>query len=661
MSKTALLAQNDNLAIDELKQSVGRSVFDLSHTTTFPINPDGAILPICCIETVPSDSFQINVECLLRQLSPLAVPQMVNYRLNTAFYYCSNRIAWKKWDRFLEGGRSGDEVYDIPRVCNVQNAKNLNDETITSCLSDVITTNTSGVYSDYSNLLHTYFGIQSNLSYDLISNTVNSSRSSTSLSEDCPVAFPFFDYQLICRDYYTDIDRLADTSSSNRPYGSKPFADWAYANLYPADDDEIRLVDGIQIRSGFQSGDDSSVDWHGFYLDKVRYHNVRDDYFTTSKKAPMRGTAPEIQTSSSTITLPSGTELNIGKINASTNLLNTAEGSETIPLTFTGQGTNDFLVTADNKIGSTDARGLVYITPPSTTNQDVGANRGLNTAIPYNLLDSQVNSVHGKLTSAVTAVQSNTLSVSAASLRILSQLTVWKELNMLRKPMYNSFLNAHYEKVRVGDSLVETPQYIGGTSQLISINEILQQSASTESSPLGTQGATAFSLQSGKVGSYFCNDYGYIIGVAYIIPDMYYEPAMPRNFSRRTKEDFYFPEFANLSMQAILNKEIFMSDDDDWNNTPWGYTGAFDEMRSIPNRIAGDLLNDNYTDLKSWVLRREFSNDNLPSMSTEFLSLHDNVDYTAWKVPSMPKFMLQCANYIKAVRPMPYVAIPKAL
>lgn len=232
---------------------------------------------------------------------------------------------------------------------------------------------------------------------------------------------------------------------------------------------------------------------------------------------------------------------------------------------------------------------------------------------------------------------------------------------MLHKPYYNDFLNAHFDGVHVGDSPAERPQYIGGTSQLVSINEILQTSASSDTSALGTQGATAMSLASNYVGKYFCNNYGYIIGVAYIVPDLYYNPAIPRHFSRRAKEDYYSPEFANLSMQATLNKEIFYSNDETWNNSPWGYTGAFDEMRSIPNRIAGDLLNDSYQDLQAWVLRRRMSNDNLPSMSTSWLSLKGNVEKTAFQVANMPAFMLQCANYIKAVRPMPKVAIPKAL
>ena len=142
MSKTNLLAQNDDLVISNLKADVGKSVMDLSHSVTFPIDVDGAILPICCIETVPSDSFEISVECLLRQLTPLKVPLMTNLRLNTAFYYCDNRLAWKKWERFMTGGRSGNEIYDIPRVANFQSS---NDGVTKSTLAD--TSDSSNTWS----------------------------------------------------------------------------------------------------------------------------------------------------------------------------------------------------------------------------------------------------------------------------------------------------------------------------------------------------------------------------------------------------------------------------------------------------------------------------------------------------------------------------------
>lgn len=652
--KTNLLAQNDNLVIENLKADVGKSVEPLTHSVTFPVDIEGAIYPICCIETLPSDSFEISVECLLRQLSPLKVPIMTNLRLNTAFYYCDNRLAWKKWDRFMTGGRSGNEVFDVPRVANQEYTKESQDPKY--LLSDIAYDHNIKL----KNSLHTYFGISMNLktvqtdTYDDVDD----------YSEECPLAFPFFDYQMICRDYYTNVDRLpAECAIDSTFFDYEDLtSDWAYDNLFPVDDDEFRLIDGIQLKSGWQDSNDPTVTRKGCVLDKIRYHEVRDDYFTSSKKAPMRGDPPSVTATSSNFKLPDGTELTLIAQNDK-NLLNSATENGNlnnwIPVYgVSNSNQNDITPTFINTAGT------LPIVPPtpfevSLVNAGVIGNQDQQPALfAYS---KGINQVNGKVDGDVTFNTTATLNLTAQELRLLSQLTVWQELNMLHKPYYNDFLNAHFDGVRVGESPVEKPIYIGGTSQLISINEILQTSQTTDSSPLGNQGATAMSLSQNYVGKYYCNNYGYIIGVAYIIPDLMYKPAMPRMFSRRTKEDFYSPEFANLSMQATLNKEIFFSNDPDWNNAPWGYTGAFDELRSVPNRIAGDLLNPEYTDLQKWVLTRDMDNDNLPSMSTSWLSLKGNVDPTAWQVTTMPKFLLQCANYIKAVRPMPKVAIPKAL
>lgn len=637
MSKTALLAQNDNTAIEAIKQKVGRSVFDLSHSTTFPIDVDGAILPICCVETVPSDSFEISCEALLRQLSPLKVPLMTNLRLNTAWYWCDNRLAWPKWERFMTGGRSGNEVYEIPQMCNVEDVI-VSPATEHKKFDLFDTTPSSGVVgtnADRSNTLHTYFGL-----------SFNKDASSTlgDESDELPLAFSSFDYQIICRDFYTDVDRLNDNPATGNDFYdySDVDSDWAYSTLFPSDDDDFKLADGIQIQSGIHSH-------KGPLLDKVRYHNVRDDYFTTSKKAPMRGDIPEID---------------IGVSSASIDF-----SKSVLKLTDSETTSKDFYyVGFDN---AHDKLGLTQSNAGSAENQQLngltGNKKGMNSSSNFFLdranagtTDTPSQRLLNALNNAEITVN-NFQKVNAAELRLLSQLTVWQELNGLHKPYYNDFLNAHFENVRVGESPVEKPQFIGGTSQLININQIVQVSASTETSALGNQGATAQSLANNYVGKFFCNNYGFLIGVAYIIPDMLYNPAIPRQFSRRTKEDYYSPEFANLSMQATLNKEIFFSNDSDWNNTPWGYVGCYDELRSIPNRVAGDMLNPSYTDLKAWTLRREFANDNLPSMSHKFECLKNNVDKTAWAVPSMPAFILQCANFIKAVRPLPYIAIPKAL
>ena len=627
--KTALLAQNEALEAKSLNPDVKKSMLPLSHSVMYPVDVDGAILPCCCVEVVPSDSYRISNEILLRQLQPLKVPQMTRYTLNTAYFYCSNRLGYKKWQQFFDRaheGRAGvDYTFELPRVANHKDT--IDSKDYYSLLDKNGAYGSVGANQDYTNTLHTYF----NISMNRILTTNPTSATVFNDSNDCPLAFPFFDYQMICRDFYTNIDRIPDTPDTTyfNDY-SNPFSDWSFTNLFPVDEDEIKLVDGIQLNSGFHTGDDSDdSSIKGFVLDKVRYHDLRPDYFTSSKRAPMRGEAPTVDTT-----------VAVGHLDVS-GMIDYANNNPTpyaVGLGYPNSGT-------DPKDKLTAGTLTIDTNPPETVGIQPNA--------------TAVATLAGALSHLKISLET-TKSINAAELILMTQLSLWKTLNMLAKPTYNDFLRAHFDGVHVGDSLAEAPQYIGGTSQVIDINEVLQTSESSSSSKLGQQAAVAHSLSSSYVGSFFANDQGFIIGVMYIIPDVVYNPAMPRWASRRTVEDFYFPEFANLSMQATLNKELFYSNDKNWNNQALGYVGAYDELRSIPNYCAGLMLDTSgHSELGQWLVRRTFTNDNKPAINQRFLSAKGNVDKSAWSVPDEPKFMFQCANYIEAMRPMPWLAIPK--
>lgn len=608
MAQTAILAQNDNLYQRVIKPSVGRSAFDLSHSVTTDID-FGQLMPICCIPTVPSDSFEISNAVLLKQLSALKVPIMARFTVATAYYWCDNRLSWKKWDRFITKGRSGTEVYQQPLLGD--------EDTGLPAISS---------NSDLSVILRTQF----NLTETAIA------------PDDCPTAFSWYDYQIICRDFYTNVDRLPDSG-----------IDWTYENLFPSDPDDFKLVDGYQISC------------NGVDLTKIRYHNVREDYFTSSLKAPLRGNEPTIHLANAIIDTinssidfsPSFQQQGETDSNAWTNLrvsgYVSSKGSD--PLTW-----NTFNDTYLNFINlnpnATDQLGNMQ----NISNYGVDREHTLGNS-PESLTYSEgiLSALNRtKVTAKNIPVNVNS-DVTAAELTLLSQLTTFQTLNMIAESNYNSQLNAHFENVTVGESAVEKPQFIGGTTQYININEITQTTGSSDSQ-LGYQGATANSFGTSEVGKYFCNDYGFIIGIAYIIPDLLYKPAIPRYFNYKTPEEYFWPEFSNIAMQAILNKEIFNSNSSEWNNLVFGYQGRYDELRSIPNRVQSRLCGTEQ-DIKNFVLMREFDNSHKPEMSSAFLSLNGNVNKSAWNVPTMPPFIMQVANYIKAYRPMPYVAVPKYL
>lgn len=608
-----ILMQNENLTKELSKTKVGRSAFNLSHSKTFPMYI-GAMYPCMCLPTMPTESVEINCTALLKQLSPLSVPLMADLKLNTAFFWCDYRLGWKKFERFMQGGRSGDETYELPKYSDYQPAGN------TYLLAPL--NNSQPSLRKVKDSIRTYLGVTKNQSKEL------------------PEAFPFFAYQMIIRDFYTNVDRLPENAGS-APVGMNNDDDWCYNNLFPANPDDFRLSDGKQRTV------------NGVEIGKIRYHEFRPDYFLSSTYAPMRGTAPTIDISQSNLKISQDTRVILERYNSNTILLNEAAQQ---PL-YTKVGispnvppqiiTNHPLNAGLETVGAVSKVNLETPLTSSTTNYLYGE-------FP------NVRYIDGRAVNDIPLNGSIQASVTAAQLTWLNQLTTYKELNVLCKPYYKDFLNAHFDNVRIGEEQTERPVYIGGSSQRIQINEVTQVSQSTDSSPLGTVAAKAGSLDSNNIGQFFCNNYGFIIGIAYIVPDILYEPAMPRWLSRETNLDFYSPEFANLSMQAILNKEFYVSQDSDWNNAALGYQGSFDELRSMPNQVAGDLLNDSMQDLQHYVMLRKFTDSNKPELTHKFLSMRDNIDYSAWALgDSVAPFIGQFANYVNAIMPMPYVAVPK--
>ena len=92
------------------------------------------------------------------------------------------------------------------------------------------------------------------------------------------------------------------------------------------------------------------------------------------------------------------------------------------------------------------------------------------------------------------------------------------------------------------------------------------------------------------VVSFRATEYGLIMGLMSVMPRTMYQQGHDRQwFFRRTKYDFYFPEFANLSEQAVLNCEVYANSTENENKAIWGYQGRYDEMRTKRNMVCGQM------------------------------------------------------------------------
>ena len=97
------------------------------------------------------------------------------------------------------------------------------------------------------------------------------------------------------------------------------------------------------------------------------------------------------------------------------------------------------------------------------------------------------------------------------------------------------------------------------------------------SGKLAGKGLTAGGSPAGK---YKATEHGWIIGIFSILPVAMYQQGIDRHISRRSRFDYYTPEFANLSEQAIERVEIYASAVEAENRTIFGYQGRFDELRT---------------------------------------------------------------------------------
>ena len=256
------------------------------------------------------------------------------------------------------------------------------------------------------------------------------------------------------------------------------------------------------------------------------------------------------------------------------------------------------------------------------------------------------------------ALESNHIDLSTAStfdisdLRLAFQVQKWMERNARAGARYTEFLKAHFG-VSPRDERLQRPEYIGGSKAPVIISEVLQTSSTDATTPQGNLAGHGIAVSDSYCGKYKATEFGVILGLMSVMPKPAYQQGINRQWLRRTKYDFYFPEFANLSEQAIENAEVCALDGDAVHNVDlFGYQGRYDEMRIKHNMVCG-LMRTTYD---YWHLGRQFDPATPPELNKDFIECIPRKDIFA--VPSEPGLIVSFGNIIKAFRPLPISAEP---
>lgn len=437
-------------------------------------------------------------------------------------------------------------------------------------------------------------------------------------------------------DYFgipTGVD-LGDTSVSALPFR-------AYAMICNEFFRDENLTDYLNIPTGdaTQTGSNGNdyvndVANGGKPFKAAKFH----DYFTSALPSPQKGPDVTINLAGLSGSVPvvgNGTALGIS--------IGSATGA----------------IKSGTLVGSASGFGSPTGSSNSSSNT-LTANKNIGLATKAELGDNLANS---GLIADMSAISGESI-ITINQLREAFQIQKFYEKDARGGTRYIELLKSHFG-VTSPDARLQRPEYLGGSRVNLNINQVIQTSE-TGTTPLGDTAAYSLTTDNHSDFTRSFVEHGFIIGLAVARYDHSYQQGIERFWSRKDRFDYYWPLFANLGEQAILNKEIYAQGssvvDSDTNvaydEEVFGYQEAWADYRYKPNRISGEMRSTYQTSLDSWHLADYYQA--MPSLSDSWIREDQTVLDRALAVTSAVSAQLFGDFYIKDIttRCMPVYSIP---
>lgn len=604
---------------------VNKSKFDLSRIVNLTADA-GMIVPFDFFEVLPGDVVNLSNAYALDTL-PLVQSPLTRYKVIVHWYYMKARDLWKGAKTQATKGRTGNIELPTPRVDlmykilegDSSSALPISHHSLSAFLG--VPPKFSGL-SDKDGLVYNDYSPYSDVPFD--TNSAKYKAILTGFNQYRYVnALPFMMYQSIVKNNYVNSNLLVGNKALFPDEGDDdwllPYNATVTNFVGIAKNPDVLTSDYVVKPNGVYRSTDKFV-----RLDLLRYSQFDDDYFTTALPWLQRGDVK---------TLNSGAE---------------------VPLTDLQSLFDSFKLSVDSSsavLSSGSSGGVVYAGDSMLSTYNGSTNGDLRNAL--NKL-SVVKNFTG------TSPLPVNLSLTANQLRELIALSVWQERNSRVDGSYNSLIYQHWAVNP--NSEEHLPVYMGGFVDYINYSTILQNSESSSNSPLGSTAGRGSSSGSSKINDSFrCSDYGYCMGILQIKPDTSYMQGVEHALCcKNAFEDIPFPEFESLSPEPILNKEIYVSENDSIDNGLFGYQErmTYLKVRQNVNRGLFQMMPNKDYLFGSFTQARWFMS--LPKLSYQFLCMYpSNMRRDFLAFPKYPAFRLQFLTNCFVVRGLSYTSEPE--
>lgn len=305
-----------------------------------------------------------------------------------------------------------------------------------------------------------------------------------------------------------------------------------------------------------------------------------------------------------------------------------------------------------------------------------------NSADVIGVYNDETGSGMGRMKAiGIAADLSNAVGATVNQLRQAFAIQKFYERQALHGTRYIEMVKGHFQ-VTNPDFRMQRPEYLGGMQTPININQVVQTDATSkqlagsydesdnwvwEMDDLSPQGNTAaYSLTSGRNKDLFTHsftEHGILMGLACVRTTHTYQQGLNAQYNMKKFYDFYFPEFANLGNQPVLNKEIYMqspsvvdTDGKVVNEKVFGYQEAWAHYRYFPDIVTGEMRSNYDQSLDVWHWADNYAA--LPQLGDTWIDETKNNIERTLAVQNHDQFFGDF--YFQAIytRPMPMYSIP---
>lgn len=250
----------------------------------------------------------------------------------------------------------------------------------------------------------------------------------------------------------------------------------------------------------------------------------------------------------------------------------------------------------------------------------------------------------------------NDQGISVNDLRLSVQLQKQLERDARSGSRYIEYVRAAFG-VDAGDYRLQRPEFLGGSRNPISIQQVPQTSQGTSESPLAELGAYSLSMGSARAKKGFV-EHGFVIGVMCIRQYHTYQQGVERFWRRTNRVDYYDPVFQSIGEQPVYQNELFATAGVDG---VFGYQEAWADLRYRPNRVSGKMRSTVADSLDIWHFGDEYNS--APVLNQAFINETPQFIDRTLAVPSTtdPQFILDIRINEYATRCLPTYSVPSLL